>query len=362
MKKFNPLLLILLVLFATACGNTTSSNQSKNTSKNASSSSNTSNQEKYVLSVSHGYTTAQFQHTFAVWYGQEIEKRSNGRLSLEIYPNGQLMPVNQEVAGLLQGQVDMIQSTSPVLSNFDPIWNFYDLPFLFEYDTKDPLVHLENMTAFNLHENGGKFIEKRMEEKGIKVLGMSYNDYFGSVFTADKDILIKNMESFKGLKIRTPGGIITPQTLKALGSSGITISGTEAITALQQGVVDGILTTPMYVYDAKLPVKTYSVIPIFTSATPLLISMEKFNSLPKDLQDILLEVGSEYPHHVKDVVYKSYVDKIGKLETELGVEIYYPTKEEIHEMREATKSVWDFFVKEVDGGKQLIEVLESINN
>jgi TRAP-type C4-dicarboxylate transport system substrate-binding protein len=357
-KVISVVIVFSLVLFIAACGNTTSSNQKGSSSGNGSSGS--SDQEKYVLKVSHGFTTTAFVHKFVEWFDEEVQKRSDGRLSLEIYPNAQLMPVNQEVAGLLNGEVDMIQSTSPVLATFDPIWNFYNLPFIFNYDPKNPLVHLENMTKFNTHEKGGKVIQQRMEEKGVKVLGMVYNDYFGSIFTNDKDKLITDVESAKGLKVRTPGGNISPETLSLMGASGVTIAGAEAITALQTGVVDGTLTTPMYAYDAKLPIKTYTVAPIFTALCPLLISVEKFNSLPQDLQDILVEVGEDYPQYVQDVVHESLIEKLKLMESEMDVEIYYPTEAEIKEMKEATRPVWNTFEKEVDGAKELIDALETI--
>ncbi|MBM4763376.1 TRAP transporter substrate-binding protein [Bacillus sp. B15-48] len=359
MKKFiSAIVVLLFMLFITACGNSTSTNE--NSSEGDSGSTETEKQEeKYELTVSHGFPETAFVHKFVEWFDEEVQKRSDGRLSFNIYPNGQLLPVSQEVAGLLDGQVDMVQSTSPVLTGIDPIWNFYDLPFIFNYDVNEPLVHLENMTKFNLHENGGKYIEKQMEEKGIKVLGMVYNDYFGSIFTADKDKIVTDLASAKGLKVRTPGGIITPETLKQLGSSGMTIAGAEAITALQQGVVDGTLTTPMFAFDTSLPVETYTVAPIFTSVVPLLISVNKFNSLPQDLQEILLEVKEDYPHHAQQVVYESYVEKLKQME-ERGIEIYYPTDEEIAEMKEATQPVWEFYEKEVDGGTQLIEALKSM--
>lgn len=333
-----------------ACSNSANSSENENAGK--------SEENEYVLTLTHGYGTTHFMHTFMEWFNEELQQRSDGRLSLQIYPNAQLMPIDQEVPSLLQGQVDMIHSSSPVLTSFDPIWNFFELPFIFDYDPENPSVYLENRSHFNNHEKGGQWIKNRMEEKGIKVLGIGYIDIFGSLFTTDQ--LVTDVDSAKGLKVRSAGGIITPETIKALGASSVTISGAEAITAMQQGVVDGTLTTPMYVYDAKLPVKTYTVAPLFNPVTPVMISLEKFHSLPKDLQDILVETGEDYEQYVKETINQSILDQLPKLESEMGIEVYYPTQQELEAMKEATNSSWELFEKEVEGGKELIKALDEI--
>ncbi|MBM4761822.1 TRAP transporter substrate-binding protein [Bacillus sp. B15-48] len=354
MKKVSLFLVILLVLFMSACGNSTSSTERGNTDAAASNESN----EKYVLKLAHGFSTTHFMHTFMEWFNNEVQERSDGRLSIEIFPSAQLMPVDQELPSLIQGQIDMVHSSSPVLTSFDPIWNFFELPFIFDYDPNDPLVYLNNRAQFNSHEKGGQHIANIMDEKGVKVLAIGYIDTFGSIFTNDK--LVTDAESSKGLRIRTPGGIITPETLKAIGASSVTISGAEAIPALQQGMLDGLLTTPMYAYDAKLPVNKYTVAPLFNPVTPVLISKNKFESLPKDLQEILVETGKDYEKYVKETIVQSLQEQIPKLESEMGVEIYYPTEEEIASLKEATKTSWDLFEKGVEGGKELIDALQEI--
>ncbi|MEH7276709.1 TRAP transporter substrate-binding protein [Neobacillus vireti] len=356
MKKFNRILCLILVLFLAACGNSTQSTNNVTTGANG---SNSSNQEKYVLRLAHGYPTASFMHTFVEWYNEEIQKRSDGRLSLEIYPTAQLMPVDQEVPAILQGQIDMSQTSSPVLASFDPIWNFYELPFLFDFDPKNPSVFLENRMKFNSSENGGQKFAKMMEEKGLKILSLSFVDMFGSVYTADADNLITGPASAKGLKLRTPGGIIGPETVKAIGANGMTIAAAEVVPALQQKTVDGVLTTPIYASDAMMPLKSVSLVPLFSSVTPLIISQKKFESLPEDLQEILIQTGKDLEEHAKKMVEEKAKTAYANLEKE-GVKIYYPTEKEIKEWENATNPVKEVFVNKVEGGKELLDELTNL--
>ena len=65
------------------------------------------------------------------------------------------MPPDQEMPALLQGQIDMSHTRSPVLAGYDPVWNVYELPFIFDYDPNDTSVFIENRIKFNQSENGG---------------------------------------------------------------------------------------------------------------------------------------------------------------------------------------------------------------
>lgn len=354
MKRYGlSILIFVITLFMAACSSTSSSNEEsgKNTAENSS-------EENYKFTMAHGYPTNHIHHKSAEWFNEQLQERSGGRLSIEIYPNAQLVPPSQEVSAMLQGQVDMVHSLSMSLSSSYPIWNIFELPFIHNYDKDDPSVYLKTRSEFILSENGGQKVAEAMEKEGVKVLGMGYSDYFGGLFTKDK--LVTSLENSNGLKIRSGGGIITPETIKALGSSSITISASESVTALQQGLVDAMLTTPKHVYDTNLPVKYFTVMPLFNTVSPMLISKQKFDALPKDLQDILIEVGREYTKFAEETVMAAMSNTLTNLENERGIEIYYPTEEELKEFKEATQSSWVLYEKEVEGGTELIKALKAL--
>lgn len=358
LKKYNLVVFLLIAMIVlAACGKSANTTQDKPAGDTGSNSSNST--EKFVLKLAHGFPTTAYHHTHMEWFAEEVKKRSNGQLTIQLFPSGQLMPPDQEAPAMLQGQIDMSHSSSPVLAGFDPVWNVYELPFIFKYDPKDPTVFLENRIKFNNSENGGQKIAKLMEDKGLKVLAFSFVDMFGSVFTTDTENMVSGPDSAKGLRLRTPGGMIGPETVKAIGASSMTIAGAEVITALQQKVVDGLLTTPIYAHDAKLPVKSFSVVPVFNSITPVIMSAKKFNSLPENLQKILVETGKDLEEYSKKVVGEKALTVYKNMEAE-GIKIYYPSEKEMTEWEEATKPARELFETKVDGGKELLEELSSI--
>lgn len=311
--------------------------------------------ETYVLRVSHPYQMGTLHHEYMEWFDKEIQKRSGGRLSLEIYSDSQLMPPEQEIPGILQGQIDITHSLSSIAGSFDPIWYFFDLPFLFNYDPKDPNVYLDSRKEFIESEKGGRLLGKMAEEKGLKVLAMGSTDLYASLWTAKENKMITDTSSASGLKLRTPGGQVAPDTLKAIRASGISIPGTELPTALQQGVVDGLITVPLYLYDNKLPVKTQTLYPFVNYVMPVIMSQKKFNSLPKDLQNILVETGKDLEQHADQTVRKKIAEVYKKLEKEQGIKTYYPTPKEIEQWKEITEPAWDSYAQKEPRAAELIK-------
>src|SRR5699024_1899180 len=180
--------------------------------------------------------------------------------------------------------------------------------------------------------------------------------------TGDEKNLVTDTASVKGLKIRVPGGPVAAETLKNLGGSGTSIPGPELPTALQQKVVDGMVIVPLYVYDNKLPIKTQSLYPLISYVMPIMISMEKFESLPEDLQEILVETGKDLEVYADELVREEGADVFEKLEEEQGVKTYYPSDNEIAEWKEATKDIYDNFSEEEPRAVELIEEAERIKN
>jgi len=316
--------------------------------------------EEYVLKLAHSHPQASMHHKYVEWFDEQIQERSDGRLKIEAYSDAQLMPSDQEIPGMLQGQVDMVHSSSAIAGSFDPIWYFFDLPFLFDYDPEDNDVYMDNKKAFMDSEEGGRKVANMMEDKGVKVLSMSSTDMYGTIWTGDEKNLVTDTASVEGLKIRVPGGPVAAETLKNLKGSGTSIPGPELPTALQQKVVDGMVIVPLYVYDNKLPIENQSLYPLISYVMPFMISMDTFESLPEDLQEILVETGKDLEVYADELVREEGADIFERLEEEQGIETYYPSEDEIAEWEEATKDIYDSFSEEEPRAAELIEEAERI--
>lgn len=353
-KSILFILMATFLLLLAACGENDEASSGDSATENDKNAEENSGEE-YILKLAHSYPQVALHHKYVEWLNDEVKERSDGRLSIDIYPDAQLMGEDQEISAMVQGQVDMIHSDSGVFGSFDPIWQFFDLPFIFDYDPNDINVFMDAKQEFIESENGGRKIQKMMEGKGIKVLSLSSTDLYGTIWTGSSDTMITDLNSMEGMKIRTTGGSVTANTMSAAGASGVSISGPELTTALQQGTVDGMSTSPLYVYDNKLPVETQTVYPVTSYVMPVLISIESFEALPEDLQAILVEAGRDLEEYADEVVRELGADVNEKLKEEQSIETYYPTEQEIEALKKATEVVYDEYVEEVPEAKELIE-------
>ncbi|WP_346206867.1 TRAP transporter substrate-binding protein [Caldifermentibacillus hisashii] len=353
MKKIIGIgILFLSLLVMTACGG--GDNKSSGDSNSGSSSNNG---ETITLKAAVAYSSSSAQTQFVEWLADEVEEKSDGRLKIDIFPEAQLMPGNQEIPAMLEGQIDMNHASSGVATSFEPSWYVFDMPYIFKFDNTDPSVYVNNKRAFLNMENGGKLIEKKMEERGIKVIAHTMTGFQYGFFTSSTDNKITDVDSIDGLKIRINGGTYVPEMLQNVGASGMNITGAELTPALQQGVIDGLITDVLYAYDAKLPVKTLTPMPVANHSNAILMSLEKFNSLPEDLQQILVDAGKALEAYSDEYSIDRGKTAFEDFEKE-GVEVYLPTQDELDDWEKDLTPIWDEFVKNVDDGDKLIEAVK----
>lgn len=102
-----------------------------------------------------------------------------------------------------------------------------------------------------------------------------------------------------------------------------------------------------------LPVETATFLPIVQYVNPVVMSKEKFDSLPSDLQQVLTKAGKDLEQYTYDYVVDRYSKIYNTLESK-GVQFHTPTKEELAEWKKALLPVWNESVESIKGGKDLI--------
>lgn len=342
-----------MMLILSACSGASETSQESH--KKGGRDSNSDSAE-YVLKVSHAYPTTTLHHQSLVWFSDELKRKSDGRLSLEIYPSSQLMPPGQEIQAIINGQVDMGIPISSVIGSIDPTWYLFELPYLFEFNNEDPSLYYKHKRAFFDSEKGGELLKKKSEKHGLKVLAMSQED-FSQLFTASKEKKITDVKSADGLKIRSTGGTILNDSIKALGASATVVDAAEVATSIQQGSIDGLVSTQYYAF-ANYPVKAGVAMPINNFTLAVMMSQKKFESLPEDLQTILVETGEEYGLYL-DKVFSGNLKNNEETAKEKGINIYYPTVAEHNEYKKALLPLSEKWAKTVEGGQALLDEVEN---
>ena len=171
-----------------------------------------------------GSESHQYQ-VFCNKFKELVEMETDGRISVEIYPNALLGNDREMIECMLMGQQEMFVGSST--TSWVPETAVTDMPFLYrDYDHA-----YECFNGFLFDELGSRF-----EAQGMTLLGYCS---IGWRNISNNIKPINTVDDLKGMKIRVPDMEVYSATFNALGATTVTVSLNELYMALQQGVADG---------------------------------------------------------------------------------------------------------------------------
>jgi TRAP-type transport system periplasmic protein len=219
------------------------------------------------------------QHEWLKRFAAAVEKDSNGRIKAEIYPASQLGAIPRQIEGVQFGAIQGWTGPPEFLVGVDERYEALSAPGLFKSrDQYERTIKDATVTAFML----GLGANKGLTGVGIYPIGPS------SIITKKQ---IAHLSDFAGLKIRVLASPFQLELIKRMGGSPIAMTLADVLPALQQGALDGSLTTMTqyttlhYIDVAKNVTETDQ--PYVTSIAVL--SKKWVDGLPPDLQKIVLD-------------------------------------------------------------------------
>ncbi len=218
-------------------------------------------------------------------WANEVEKRTGGRIKITVYPAGTLMPPQQTYDGVTKEVADIGYGIFAYHRGRFPLTEVIDLPLGY----KNPHVPTLLINAYYK-----KFKPKEMDD--VKVLFLEAHG--PGILSAKKPVA--RLEDLKGMKIRASG--LSARIGTALGASAIGLPITDTYDALSKGVVDGLLLDWGGIYNWKLGdvVRNHTECPgiAYSTAFYTVMNKDKWNSLPKDIQDIFDKLDEEWINRV----------------------------------------------------------------
>lgn len=264
------------------------------------------------------------------YFKEEVEKQSNGRLTVTIYDSGQLGGERELAESIQLGNLEMAIISSPVLGNFEPDMSFFDLPYLVQdYDEMAEFLKSPVMEEMN----------KKLIARGMRPLGWASIE-FKQFNTNSKPV--RAPEDVKGLKIRTQENNFMPDYYRSLGASPTPIPLPEVYSSLQQGIIDSYDSGPLLNISASLfeQTKYISVSNHFAGVVSYTIGEDFYQSLPDDLRAIVDQVGAETAAKVHEISKNTEVNGLKDL-AERGIEVIYLTDEEKARFMEYGKPLYE---------------------
>lgn len=292
--KFVALALSAVMLMSlTSCGASNKDTQApdttkaaeENTTAPAASDSTTAaaNAEATVLQLG---TTVNEQDSFQVAaekFAELVEERTNGAYKIDIYPNGTLGGERDMLESMQIGTLDMGIITSGPFINFSSAMGVLDMPYLFANNEQAYAV---------LDGEIGRELLDTLEDSGLK--GLAYAERgFRNLTNSKKPI--ETAADLNGLKIRIMENDVYTASFEAMGVNANPMAWADALTALQQGTVDGQENPINVIYSYSLwESQKYVTLDRHSYSTAIItMSADVFNSLDADTQKIFLDAAQE---------------------------------------------------------------------
>jgi len=274
-----------------------------------------------------------------------VEEKSNGDIKVEFFFDGSLYKGTDLLQAVLRGDVEMSTLISPYWPAISPRLYIFELPYAFP-----------TIDVFRKATEDADFLSEayaEVEQKGGVVLGVLPNEY---LVPGTKNPIRKH-EDFKGLRLRSLG-TVNLEILKNWGATPVSLTFTEVLPALQQGLIEG-MNVPIEVY-ANL--KLYDTIKEVNYATysatffPWIVNKQWWDGLSDENRAIIRDAVRTVNANQWDRIKKIKEETIATLEAN-GVNLHVQTPEEAREWRASAQPIWDKY-HDVVGG-DLIKKLES---
>lgn len=291
MKRLSVLFIVFVMILSllSGCGGTTPEiSESETSSSPAPASADTETDPfvdgpSYELKIAHVQSDSHSYNIGAMYLAEQLEKRSNGKITGVIFPSSALGGERDTVESAQMGTVDIAITGAAPLANFNKNFTVFDFPGLFK--------NAKQASAVMDGEIGSGMFES-LEANGL--VGLCYFDNgFFNTFNTKRDVT--KIEDMVGLNIRTMENDVYMATYKAFGSNPVPMAAGEVYTALQTGAVDGFCLSFNAAYGLKWYEQVKSVMygDLFYCVTPVVMSKIVFDSMPKAYQDLIMEVALE---------------------------------------------------------------------
>lgn len=243
----------------------------------------TSAAKSYSINIAYGNQPGEPIDQLAHKWKQLVEEKSDGKVTLRLYPSSQLGSEQDVIEQATMGNNVIILAGYGFLMNYAPDAGIFDTPYL--VDNFDQMIYL---TSTDWYQG----IADQLHTKKLDVV-------LPAIVYGERHLMTKqpvlSPSDLEGMKIRVPNTQIAINTFTDLGASPTPTPLSDLYTSLQQGLVDGA-ENPLPVLQG---VKTQEIAKHLS-----LTGHQKFilawvagadfmATLPEDVKELLKETGLE---------------------------------------------------------------------
>ncbi len=292
-------------------------------------------------------TTVNEQDSFQVAaekFAELIAERTNNAYAIEIYPNGTLGGERDMLESMQIGTLDMGIITSGPFINFSSDMGVLDMPYLFASNEEAYAV---------LDGEIGRELLDTLEESGLK--GLAYAERgFRNLTNSVKPI--ESAADLEGMTIRIMENDVYTASFQAMGVNATPMAWADALTALQQGTVQGQENPINVIYSYSLwESQKYVTLDRHSYSTAIItMSSSLFDSLDADTQQIFLDAAQEAAEYERAWVAEQESDQLQALKDN-GMEVI--EEPDLASFKEAVQPVYEQYSEYSDYVSRIQDVI-----
>ena len=288
-------------------------------------------EDKYVMRIATFQSAKDSIGMACIKLGELIDLKSNERIEVSVVTDGEWGDERELLEMVRGGSLVEVSTASAAISRYVPEIGLNEFPFIY----KDVAHQVRVLKAIR------PYMEEVLAPFNLRIGGGTPS---GFRHILNKVRPIYKVADLKGIKMRAPGPIYAGM-FDALGASAITINWNEVYTALQSGVVDGMEASFSLIYANKFQeqAKYLSKTGHIAANNMFMICKSWFDSLPEDLQKIILESMDEAAVYGAEVLIG--LDKIAE-ERLIAEGTKINEVDDINEFREKCIAFRENWVKE----------------
>jgi TRAP-type C4-dicarboxylate transport system substrate-binding protein len=285
-------------------------------------------------------------HQFAKDFAALVEKDSGGRIKGEVYPASQLGSIPRQIEGVQFGAIQAADVPPEFFVGVDERFEVMAAPGLV-----DSIEHGQRVAA-------DPAVRKLMlglgANKGLHGVGLMMAQPTCIISKTP----LRHIADFKGKKLRIFASQFQSTAFERLGTTPVAMTLGDVLPALQQGAIDGSIAgigpfVHLHFVDAAKYVTETNSPAIFII---LEVSQKWYDSLPKDLQEIVDRDGAAVSKSIEPIAVKMYQEQ-RKAWTDAGGELISLPREEQAEMMRMLSSVGDDVSKTKPALREAYEIV-----
>lgn len=265
---------------------------------------------------------------------EEVEKRTNGCVKLELYFASTLGKANEMADGLLLGAVDIANLNAGVVSTYGvEKAQVFNLPFVFQSD--------DHVKA-TIDTYGDEILTNAEDVIGLPLGCWSMG--WRSIMNSKRDIT--SLEDFDGLMLRVQSGTVFTDSFAALGCSPQTMAIGEVFTSIQQGILDGH-EAPVDQFYGESNDEIMSHLTLtrhICGITIPVLSNVTVSKLPAEYLTTIKEVFDEYEWYSAGIHAAQEDEQVKAMIERSGITVTEPDETLKAAMREAVAPVIEDFI------------------